>query len=130
MSKCKFLIIFGIALLLTLVTTTSSEARNTPRIIDRDTEYSHPWGGDENSGGTVNSVVTPVQPDDSYQYKYIDGTKGGLVFGAVQFFWKNFEAFLTSYTLGSSYDTKTTRDGSTTSNNTDSVDDGREGGQQ
>ncbi len=117
MSKFKFLIIGGVALLLTVSATTSIEARNTPRPIDRRNEYAHPWGGDESSagGGVVEGTATSVQPDPKNPYQYVDGTKAGLVFGAVHFFWENVEVFFTSYTYGTRDYGKSTSDNNTTS---------------
>jgi len=114
MSKFKFFITGGLALLFFLTATNSSVARNNPRPIDHLTQYSHPWGGDENSGGSLNVTVTPVYPKDSDPYRYVDGTKTGIVFGVFQFIWDNVEVFLTSYTRGSDAGGKTAQGSSAT----------------
>ncbi len=104
MSRFKFLTALGLLLLFTLTAATSSEARNRPRLVDHQDQFSHPWGGDENTGGSIGFTATPVQPDTYNQYRYIDGSKTGMVFGAVQFLWNNIEVYFLSYTKGESLD--------------------------
>ncbi len=104
MSKFKFLTALGLLLLFILTSATSSEARNRPRVVDHQDQFSHPWGGDENSGGSIDFTATPVQPDIYNQYRYINGSKTGMLFGAVQFLWDNVEVYFLSYTRGGAVD--------------------------
>lgn len=97
MSKLKFFVAVSLALLFVTTATTTSEARNNPRAIDHQTQYSHPWGGDENGSGGVVITATSVNSNDFNSYRYADGTKTGIVFGVFHFVWDNIEVFLTSY---------------------------------
>ena len=100
MSRLKFLTSFGLLMLFVLALTTSSESKNRPVLIDHDQEYSHPWGGDENNGGDNGFVATTVQPDSNDYYRYVNGTKSGIVFGALNFLFDGVELFLRSYSTG------------------------------
>ncbi len=115
MSKLKFFIAVSLALLFVMTATTTPEARNYPRTLDHQTGYSHPWGGDENGGGSVIITATSVNPNDFNSYRYADGTKTGVVFGVLQLVWDNVEVLLTSYSRSSITNGKTTDRTSVTS---------------
>jgi len=115
MSKLRFYIAFCLALLFVMTTATTPKARNYPREVDHQTQYGHPWGGDENVGGGTNITATSVQPNGNTPYRYVDGTKTGIVLGAFQFIWDNIDVLLTSYTRGDISGGKTARGSSVTS---------------